>query len=246
MDAEPVKPSWEERISEEDWAVYLPVLQAAAESGVRLALGGAFALAAYTNHLRNTKDLDIYVLPSDRERMIGVIERCGMRDYYPQAAYDRGWIYRSCKEPPQIVDIIWSMPNRRANVDEQWLTRGPLLEIRGNRLRMLPAEELLWAKIYVVQRERCDWPDILNLLYHSGSSIDWERLLGRLGADAPLLAAVATVFRWLCPDRAEKLPEWLWKRLDAPSVFEECGRRSFLLDTRPWFGVDFRRWPDPR
>ena len=30
---------------------------------------------------------------------------------------------------------------------------------------MLPPEELIWAKLYVLQRDRSDWPDILNLLY---------------------------------------------------------------------------------
>jgi len=235
----PIYPAWEESIADEDWSVYEPVLKNAELSGIRFALGGAFALAAYTDHLRNTKDLDIYVLPSERERMIEVVGRCGMEDYYPRMAYDRNWIYRGYCES-RIVDIIWAMPNRRSSVDEKWLTRGPLLQIRGFSLRAIPVEELFWAKTYVMQRERCDWPDVLNILYHSGPKIDWNYLLARSGGDFPLLGAILTIFRWLCPVRAEKLPEWLWERVRREPDPVGCDVRPHLLDTRPWFGEDFK------
>jgi hypothetical protein len=238
----PGRPAWEENIAEEDWSVYEPVLKRAESSGIRFALGGAFALAAYTNHLRNTKDLDIYVLPSDMERMVGVVSQCGMEDYHPRASYDRSWIYRAYCES-RIVDIIWAMPNRRSSVDEQWLTRGPLLEIRGFPLRVIPVEELFWAKTYVMQRDRCDWPDVLNLLYHSGLTIDWEHLLERCEDDFPLLGAILQIFRWLCPERAAKLPVSLWERVGREPEWVNCDARSHLLDMRPWFGEQFRHWP---
>ncbi len=242
MELNTLRPVWEKSIVDEDWSVYEPVLNRAERSGMRFALGGAFALAAYTNHLRNTKDLDIYVLPSDRERMIAIVGQCGLEDYFPRAAYDRNWIYRSyCRS--QIVDVIWAMPNRRSSVDEQWLTRGPLLEIRGYALRAIPIEELFWAKMYVMQRDRCDWPDVLNLLYHSGPKIDWKHLLARIGDDFPLLRALLMIFRWLCAERVELLPAWLWDEVGKEPAAVAPGSRSHLLDTRPWFGEDFRHWP---
>lgn len=233
---------WEENIGDQDWSVYEPVIKEASFSGIRFALGGAFALAQYTNHLRNTKDLDLYVAPSDREHLIDAVSRCGMKDYYPQASYDRSWIYRSyCGS--HIVDVIWAMPNRRSSVDAFWLSRGPMLRIRGYNLRALPLEELFWAKIYVMQRDRCDWPDVLNILYHSGPKIDWDHLLKRIGDDFPLLGSVMVIFRWLCPDRAANLPSWLWAKVGQQAAAAECGSRSHLLDTRPWFGEDFKKWP---
>jgi len=243
MNSGPIRPVWLEKVPEEEWSVYEPVLKEAQSAGVRFALGGAFALATYTDHLRNTKDLDIYVLPSQRELMVSVVGKCGLEDMYSRLPYDRGWIYRACCES-RIVDIIWAMPNRRSTVDLDWLTRGPEIEARGYALRILPIEELFWAKLYVMQRERCDWPDILNLLYYSGGRINWEQLLARVGDDFPLLTAVLTVFSWLCPERAEQLPSWLWNRLGMKSKPADCGSRSHLLDTRPWFGADFPRWPD--
>lgn len=240
MASEPLKPVWGDSIADEDWMVYEPVLRQAEAQGIRFALGGAFALGVYTHHLRNTKDLDVYVLPSERDRMIEVVTQCGLSDYYERASYDRSWIYRSYSES-RIVDIIWAMPNRRTVVDEQWLIRGPLLEIRNFAVRALPIEELFWAKIYVLQRDRCDWPDVLNLMYHSGERVDWHYLLDRMGSDFPLAAAVLTIFRWLSPDRARQLPGWLWERIGTePSGL---GGRPHLLDTRPWFGEDFQFWP---
>jgi hypothetical protein len=237
-----VQPDWIESISEEDWSVYSAFLKQALMSEIRFAIGGAFALAVYTNHLRNTKDLDIYVLPSDRDRMIEITKHCGFSDYFSLLPYDRHWIYRSCCGP-HIVDLIWAMPNRRAQVDERWLTAGPTISARGFTLKTVPIEELMWSKMYVVQRERCDWPDIMNLLYFSGSIIDWEHLLSRVADDGPLLKAVLTVFDWLHPGRSVQIPDYVWQRLKASMLEADNKNRAHLLDTRPWFGDDFQRWP---
>src|SRR5581483_4784667 len=50
----------------------------------------------------------------------------------------------------------------------------PEVEAGGERFRLLPPEELLWSKLYVLQHERCDWPDILNLLQEMGSGMNWR------------------------------------------------------------------------
>jgi hypothetical protein len=230
---------WEKVLTSEEWEVYRRVICETRARGVQFALGGAFALATYTGDLRKTKDLDLYVLPQDREAMVDLTTECGLEDYYDKLAYDRGWIYRSYTADV-IVDVIWGMANRRAEVDCRWLTGGPEVEIRGERLKIVPAEELIWGKLYVMQRERCDWPDILNLLYEAGPSLDWAHLLGRLRDDAPLLGSVLSLFAWLCPARMRSFPDWLprdericFPRIDAPGAIHD--RRVKLLDSRPWF-----------
>jgi hypothetical protein len=45
-----------------------------------------------------------------------------------------------------------------------------------------------------MQRDRCDWPDILNLIYATALELDWDHLFRRLDDDAPLLEAVLTIF----------------------------------------------------
>jgi hypothetical protein len=103
---------------------------------------------------------------------------------------------------------------------------------------------MIWDKLYIMQRERCDWGDVMNLIYAVGNDVDWEYLLKRMAEDVPLLAGALTVFRWLAPGRARDLPDWIWERLQlsppagSPVADEIDKRRVSLLDTRPWFGPD--------
>ncbi len=59
-------------------------------------------------------------------------------------------------------------------------------------------------------------------------------LVDRLGADAPLLRSVLTVFGWLCPALTRKLPRWLWEETEKPAA-ESLPPRADLLDRREWF-----------
>ena len=231
--------NWTDSIPSEQWEVYLQVIRTARESSLPFAIGGAFSLAVYTGRWRNTKDFDFYVLPEDHDALIEIVRSIGMVDLHDQLPYDRDWIYRSIQNEV-IVDIIWAMANDRARVDRDWLERGPVVEVRGELVRAVPAEELIWGKLFVMQKERSDWPDIFNLLYASGADLDWERLLERVGTDLPLLSAALGVFSWLSPDAAASFPGWLWDRLhlpppqvDAPP--ESLRRRAHRLDIRPWF-----------
>jgi hypothetical protein len=208
----------------------------AREREIEFAIGGGLAVASYTVHRQSTKDIDLYVEPRNREQMIAVVQECGLKDYYEVLPYDRNWIYRSYAGEDAIVDIMWAMPNQRAQVDADWLKRGREIDLNGDTVRVLPPEELIWAKLYVLQRDRCDWPDIINLIYATADELDWEHLVSRVGEDAPLLGAVLTVFRWLCPERAALLPGRIWHRLAESVKKNGIGiPREDLLDTRPWF-----------
>lgn len=202
-------------------------------------------MMAYTGRGRNSKDLDIFILRDDREEMIQLLLDSGLEDYYPKQPYDRSWIFRTCSEDV-IVDVIWEMANHRASVDAVWVEGGPEVAVDGLRFRLVPPEELLWAKLYVFQRDRCDWPDALNLLYAVGPDLDWEHLLERTSGDAPLLGSLLSAFGWISPDRARELPSWLWRELQARPPeddysFDLAARRASLLDTRPWFTPTLNR-----
>ena len=233
-------PEWQHRVPDEEWRVYQRVIQEARAAGVRFAFGGAFATAVYTGELRNTKDFDFYVLPTDRQKMIDAISRAGLRDHFEHLAYDRSWIYRASRDGV-LVDAIWAMANQRAQVDPLWLTRGPLVPMRGEVLRALPAEELIWSKLYVLQRERSDWGDVLNLIAATADTLDWDRLISRTAEDAPLLAGVLAVFAWLDPAHARQIPRRVWTGLGlAPPGGQAhdsdlVRSRADLLDSRPWF-----------
>lgn len=239
-------------IPDEQWAVYLAVIRGARRRGVPFALGGAFGYATYTGDWRNTKDLDLFVVPEDRHAMIDILFSEGLDDYYPRARYDRRWLYRGCRGDT-IVDIIWAMANQRAQVDRHWFAAARTVELRGEPMLVIPPEEMLWQKIYILQRDRCDWPDVLNVIYAQGPALDWAHLLDRMEQDWPLLAGLLALFSWLSPARAQALPEWLWDRLRLPATNGENPpdvdtARVCLLDNRPWFptaNIDPHQTPCP-
>ncbi|MBI2815509.1 MAG: hypothetical protein HYX72_01070 [Acidobacteria bacterium] len=234
---------WGELILPEHWSVYRRILDGAAAEGIRFALAGAFATATHTGRWRGTNDMDMYILPRDRERVIRLTQEAGLEDIYDQYPYDRSWTFRAT-DGEVIVEAIWEMRNHRAVIDEKWLARVVQVDVRGLILPVALPEEIIWPKLYVLFRERCDWPDILNLIYFCGEGLDWEHLLSLLGDDTPLLGGVLCVFEWLCPDRVDTIPAAVWERLGirpaaAHSSPELTQFRATLLKTSEWFGPEY-------
>ena len=240
---------WAEVIAPEQWSVYRRVLQTAAESPIPFALGGAFATATHTGIWRGTNDMDLYILPQDRDRMIALVEHLELKDVQDSSPYDPSVTYRA-SDGNAIVELIWGMKNHRAYVDDLWLERAQEIEIEGIRVRLTALEEMIWPKLYVLSRERCDWPDILNMLHFCGASIDWRHLLARLHDDLPLLAGVVVLLRWLSPERLQQFPSWLMNRLGLDNGTEladpevlRC--RASLLNAKDWFGLPLTEQPAP-
>ena len=199
------------------------------------------ALAAYTGHWRNTKDIDVIVRPQDHERVVASLREAGFVDYYEKEAYDRSWIFRGFRDGV-IFDVIWELPNHRVIVEDDWFTRARPLSLRGLVYAALAPEILVHIKLYVMQRSRCDWVDVLNVLAGAVSDLDWDYLIKRMGKDLPLLHAVLALFNWMCPGRAHEIPKNLRQRFALPDIqaddlaaMEE--RRTRLLDSRPWFAL---------
>ena len=141
-----------------------------------------------------------------------------------------------------LFDVIWALPNHRVPIDEEWFSRAQTLRLRDREYRAVPVEELVRVKLYVMQRERCDWVDVLNVLASAVERIDWVWLVARMGRDLPLLHGALAIFNWLSPGRARGLPAWVRERFalpalaeDDPAAMEE--RRVRLFDSRPWFAA---------
>ncbi len=236
----PLQFRWAAAISEDEWLIYRDAIDAVRGTGLPFMLGGGFALASFTGRWRDTKDIDFYIKPEDRDIVVTALTRAGFVDYYCRLPYDRKWIYRSVRADV-IVDIIWSMANQRAQVDDVWFQRAGQLSLRSRPLLVVPAEEFMWCKLYIMQRDHCDWTDIFNLLYAHGPQIDWEHLTWRLGEDTPLLRAVLTVYSWLCPQEVLALPASVWQRLEMRRPTRPRHAASYdrirLLDSRCWFAA---------
>lgn len=235
--------NWPSKFLPEQWSVYKPLLLRLAEREIPFAVGGALAAMTYADQWRNTKDLDLYVLHQDVERIIPFLDDAGLVDYYDELAYDRRWIYRGHRRDSTggeiIVDLIWAMANQRAQVEESWF-QGPQVEAGGVRFRLLGPEMAVWSKLYVLQHDRSDWPDCFNVLNGVGPEMDWSRLISSTGDDLALLAGLVSVFSWLSPARARELPECIWPALKLSPPAESgdvhlIARRAALLDSRPWF-----------
>lgn len=231
---------WADAISEKEWAVYRSAMETLRQAKIPFLLGGGFALAAFTGRWRDTKDIDFYIWPHHRQAVIDALTRAGFQDLYSRLPYDRNWIYRSTQSGV-IVDIIWSMANQRAQVDAAWFNGAGNIGLRNQQLLVVPLEEFIWSKLYILQRDHCDWTDIFNLLYACGSQVHWNHLLERLEEDLPLLRSLLLVYAWLCPPEALRLPRALWKRLKlcAPEPSRQPPKRNRvrLLDTRGWFAA---------
>jgi hypothetical protein len=152
--------------------------------------------------------MDIFVLEKDSAEVIEISRDLGFGEF-TEVPYDPTWSYRSSRDG-YIIDFLWRMLNDRAPVNETWLTRGWELRVRGVPFKLLPVEELIWSKLYILRIDRADWPDILSLLYARGEELDWERLLANLGDDRLVLGGVVNLLRWFCPGRACRFPGFIW------------------------------------
>jgi hypothetical protein len=232
---------WAELIPQDQWDILLLGCEVAREVKVPLLAGGALAMAAYTSRWRNTKDLDFFVRPGDQVRLIDALKKRGFEDYFPQQEYDRSWIFRGFRDGV-ILDIIWTLPNHRVDVDEEWFRHARDVNLRGEIIQAVAVEELVRIKLYVMQRERCDWVDVLNLLAGAVDEIDWPLLLSRMDRDLPLLQSILALFAWLSPNRADAIPRDVREKFALPSVATDDAaateaRRVRLLDSRPWFAA---------
>jgi hypothetical protein len=240
-DAASDREPWFGAISTADWPAYAEVIALARARHIPFAVGGGVAYAVYAERRRPTKDLDLYVLPRDRQRMINVVTDRGFEDYYDRVPYDRAWIYRASRDE-LIVDVIWASANHHQETDEAWLTAARREVSHAVELPILPVEEFVWSKLYVFQRERCDWPDLLNVLRGTAGQLRWDHLLARVGPDTALLGGLLAVFGWMCSAQARQIPAWVWERVKVcpPVEGPDCerdGSRVRLLDSRDWFGA---------
>ena len=232
---------WGALIPPEQWEVLREGADAIEAANAPFLLAGALAIATYTGHWRNTKDIDVVIHGSDRERVIPALMHVGFEDYFDKEAYDRSWIFRGFKNGV-LFDVIWALPNHRVGIDDAWFQRARKISLEGRAFMVVPAEELVRVKLYVMQRERCDWVDVLNVLAASVEDIAWPWLVDRMDRDLPLLHAALAIFNWMCPGRAHALPAWVRKQFALPRVdsadfqlTEE--RRVRLFDSRPWFAL---------
>jgi hypothetical protein len=206
----------------------LEVLQ---QAGIEPMVGGAYALRAHTGIWRDTKDLDLFVRKDQIKQALDVLARAG----YRTELTDPLWIGKAF-DGDYFVDLIFSSGNGVASVDEKWHKRAVLGEVLGRPALLVPAEEMIWQKGYIQERERFDGADIHHLIRAKGDLFDWRHMVSRFADHWPVLLGHLISFRFSFPSDKDKVPEWVMRDLlarqlaleDRPAASERMCRGTLL------------------
>jgi hypothetical protein len=71
-----------------------------------------------------------------------------------------------------FIDVIFRAGNGLAEVDDLWLKKAPVATMMAIRAKIVPPEEFIWQKSYVMERERFDGADVIHLLASCAPGID--------------------------------------------------------------------------
>jgi hypothetical protein len=212
-------------------------------SGCRFLVGGTYALRSYTGIQRPTKDLDLFCLESDYPRILKSLKDAG----YRTEVTNPKWIAKIF-EGDRYIDLIFSSGNGICNVDESWFRfacRGWAL---GREVLMMPAEEMIWSKAFIQERERFDGADVLHLIHCQRERLDWQRLLDRFEPHWEVLLAHLINYRFVYPDDTDAIPahvmDDLLSRASHTTASASAARNSCrgdLLSSKQ-YDVDFSEW----
>jgi hypothetical protein len=189
-------------------AFYVGALTRLSDAAIPYLIGGAFAFAQYAKIERDTKDLDVFVRRRDCRRALALLDEAGYRTELPFPH----WLGKVHSDG-HLMDMIFSSGNGVAAVDDLWFTHATEAEIFGVPVRLCPAEEMIWSKGFVQERERFDGADVLHLFRARGPSLDWARLLMRFADHWRVLFAHVVLFGYVYPDQRSRIPEWVVEEL---------------------------------
>jgi hypothetical protein len=212
-------------------------LAALNHSNTPFTIGGAFAMYHYSRTWRYTHDLDIYLERRYVPQAIRALSEAGFHDYGEMAQGDREWIYHAVKDDA-LVDLIWQPPNHLTPVDESFYARATDGRFLGKRVRFIPADELVLAKIFTMNRHRCDWLDLFHIVLACPKGLDWEYLMRKMGEHWPVLLSFIILYDWAFPGKTKCIPDSvrgeLWSRKQLTEEPEGPSREE-ILD--PWIHI---------
>ena len=189
-------------------AFFVAVLENLLESGIPFLVGGGYAMKRHTEFERPDRDLDVFVLPSDADRVLRLFAKLG---YRVELTFPHwlGKIYQG----RAYVDIIFSSGNGIVTVDDAWFKHAMEDLVLGQSVRVCPAEEVMWSKAFVMERERFDGADVIHLILARGRDLDWSRLLDRFQSHPLVLLSHLVLFLFAYPSESDRVPASVWERL---------------------------------
>ena len=182
-------------LSPETAAFYRHCMSALERAGVPFLVGGAYAFGHYTGIVRHTKDFDLFIRPDDFEPALAALAAAGhtVERNFPH------WLGKAHGKDGSFVDLIFGSGNGLTRVDEGWFRHARRGEVLGVRVPLVPAEEMLWSKAFIMERERYDGADVAHLLHCCAGELDWRRLLDRFGEHWRVLLSHLVLYGYIYP-----------------------------------------------
>jgi hypothetical protein len=231
---------------------YRRTLHVLSDAGVPFLVGGSHAFLHYTGIVRNTKDFDLFVVREDFER---ALEALALAGYRTEVTFPH-WLGKA-HQSGDHVDIVFSSGNGIARVDDLWFEHAVEAQVLGMPVELMPCEELIWQKAFIMERDRYDGADIMHMLRAQGPSLDWDRLVARFDRFWPLLLAYVVQFTFTYPGEQETIPRRVYdellgrfrQQLDSPAESDRVcqgtlvSRAQYLLDIGQYGYQDARLIP---
>lgn len=229
-------------IPDEERAIYKRALEALNAAGVAYVIAGAYAIYEHTGIYRKTKDLDLFFEPHAVIPAARALRDAG----FTTRLEDAHWLAKATVGD-HFVDLIYGMGNGIAFIDEGWIRHSRPGILAAMPVRIAPPEELIWHRLFISERHRHDMSDIVHLFLTFGDTLDWERLVARVGENWPLLLSQILMFSYVYPGYRSNIPEWVPRRLlelAAAQIGRDededitrgplISRFSFTIDVREW------------
>ena len=230
-------------------AFYRTALIALKESGVPFLVGGGYALVHYTGILRYTKDLDVFIRAADIEPTLEALSRAAD---HTEITFPH-WLGKAYRDS-DCIDVIFSSGNGLAVVDDEWFEYATEGQVLGLELEICPAEETIWSKSFIIERERYDGADVAHILRAQGPSLDWERIFCRFGDHWRVLLSHLVMYGFIYPGERDRVPAWVMRALlgrlehelvEPPPSERVCqgtllSRQQYLVDIHHWGYSDAR------
>ena len=231
---------------------YRDVLTSLERANVPVLVGGAFAFSHFTGIQRPTKDFDLFLRREHIDRALATLADAG---FHTELTFPH-WLAKA-RSDEFLVDLIFGSGNGVAPVDDAWFGNAVQAEAVGIPVWICPAEELLWSKAFVMERERYDGADVMHILHTRGQRLDWTRIVDRFGDYWRVLLFNLVLFGFVYPGAESPAPRWVMdtllarldKEIDSPPRDEgTCrgtliSREQYLVDITEWGYSDARMQP---
>ena len=180
---------------------YRRTLHVLSDASVPFLVGGSHAFLEYTGIVRNTKDFDLFLRRADLDRAMEALRAAG---YRTELTFPH-WLGKAWQHE-DFIDLVFSSGNGICTVDDGWFDHAVETQVLGMPVKIVPSEELIWQKAFVMERERFDGADVVHVLRARAPQLDWARLLNRYADHWPLLYSYLLFFSFVYPSEVGIIP----------------------------------------